>query len=78
MSPRYVLERTLPDGQVKTQGPTTRREACGLAAYVLTDNSVTSKQVALAVARRLDDAPDGLPVEGYGGYSFRLIRESAA
>jgi hypothetical protein len=76
MSTQYTLERTLPDGQVKTQGSTTRRGACGLAAYVLTDNAVTSKHLALAVARRLDEASDGETVAACG-YSFRLIREVA-
>lgn len=76
MTARYVLERTLPNGQVKTQGPTSRREACALAAYVLADNAHATKGDALRFARRLDDAQDGEAVAAYG-YSFRLIKEVA-
>jgi hypothetical protein len=73
--PRYILERTLPDGQVKTQGPTTRRQACGLAARVIADNLGTTNRTAIAVARQLDDATDGETVAAHG-YTFRLIREA--
>jgi hypothetical protein len=71
MTAQYTLERTLPDGQVKTQGPTTRRQACGLAAHVIADNCGTTDRAALAVARQLNDSPDGATVESHG-YTFRL------
>jgi hypothetical protein len=77
MSTAYTLERTLPDGQVKTQGPTTRRGACGLAACVLTDNLGVSRSAALTLAHELHRTPAGRPVEAYG-YTFRIVPESAA
>jgi hypothetical protein len=76
MSTQYTLERTLPDGQVKTQGPTTRREAVILAGWVLTDNLGTSRYAASRVMQELGHAPDGTAVKSHG-YTFRLVSDAS-
>ena len=70
----YWLERTLPSGEVKSQGPhRTRWSACQSAGYVIWDNRLGTRKQAGEVAVRLSTGGDGEPVE-FAGYSFRLVQ----
>jgi hypothetical protein len=72
----YTLERTLPTGEVKTQGPlVSKRRAASCALYVLTDNGVTTTKLAGHVAAELDRSPVGTRVAAYG-YTFRILPAS--
>ena len=70
---RYLLERTLPDGTVKTHPNTmTARECATAAMYVLHDSAGATRQDATQAASRVQDAIDGSAVESHG-YQFRLL-----
>lgn len=70
------LERTLPDGTVKTHPMAmTAREAGVAAAYSLYDNGVCSKADAQRVSPKVEQSA-GEPVEAFG-YTFRLIPSQA-
>jgi hypothetical protein len=72
MSRAYILERTLPDGTIRTHSPMRRRAAVSAAYFVLLDNGAAPATAARAVAAELADRPDGERVQGFG-YTFRIV-----
>lgn len=68
----YTLRRTLPSGEVKEQGPfTKRRQAVQAAFFVLLDNRVDHLWDAAASASRLEIA-DRMETSGY---TFEIVAD---
>lgn len=74
----YTLVRTTPSGVTKKHSPTAKlRDVATAAAYVLHDNTRTTKADAQRFAALLTRAPIGETLHHETGYSFRVERATA-
>lgn len=73
-SGKVKLERTLPNGTVKSHNEAmTHRQAAQAAMFSLHDNGVATKSEANKFAAKVEDAKVGETVEHPSGYKFRKV-----